>query len=377
MKKTIHQFLFPAFACYAFSCIALGCSGQPAKNNTAMLNNASNTTTHQATAAKVPAYDLHGIIDPGIGNMVAFALKTPHGWKLQQSFTRIWNGSTPLPQIHLLLTSPDGSNSIEYLPSTSYYYQDGPSVRSLRQTAMQMGMPQQLHPGEMPPTQPMQYLQSILLPQLRQYGLQLKITGQQTLPNQQVTNNQTKYTAYVDGVTADGKKVRVECIVGLTTNNMNGDVFYNWYAVGSISCSNTDLAACYAFTKSVQNSLATNPAWEQHNNQLVRNGNVANYAIAKQDAANTKAYHDFIQQKGKELADQRDESNRKNNEAFRDALGNEGKFEDPRDGKRYTGDNTYKYVYKGRDDNFLFTNTPISAGDINWTELQRVETKNY
>jgi hypothetical protein len=158
---------------------------------------------------------------------------------------------------------------------------------------------------------------------------------------------------------------------------MNGDVFYNWYAVGSITRSNTDLAACYTFTKSVQNSLATNPDWEQRNGQLVRNGNVANDAIAKQDAANAKAYRDFIQQKGKELADQRDESNRKNNEAFRDALGNEGKFEDPRDGKRYTGDNTYKYVYKGRDDNFLFTNTPISAGDINWTELQRVETKNY
>jgi hypothetical protein len=153
-----------------------------------MLNN----TSAQTTTTKMPAYDLHGIIDPGIGNMVAFALKTPHGWKLQQSFTRIWNGSTPLPQIHLLLTSPDGNNSIEYLPSTSYYYQDGPSVRSLRQTAAQMGMPQQTHPGEMPPTQPLQYLQNILLPQLRQYGLQVKLTAQQNLPNQQVTTPGTQ-----------------------------------------------------------------------------------------------------------------------------------------------------------------------------------------
>jgi hypothetical protein len=373
MKKMIQHYLMPVFAMYVSCCFSTGCNGQAGKNQHTM--SVASQTQQKTVAGKTPAYDLHGIIDPGIGNMVAFALKTPRGWTLQQSFTRIWNGSTPLPQIHLLLTSPDGNDHIEYLPSASYYYSDGPTARSLRQTATQMGMAQQNRPGEMAPVQPLQYLQHILLPQLKQRGLQLQVTNQQVLPNKQKSNNQVEATAYVDGI-AGGKKVRVECVIGLTTSNLNGDVFYNWYAVGSISQSTTDMEKCYVFTKATQNSLAMNPAWEQRNSQLVRNGNIANDEIARRDAANIKDYHNFVRRKGQELADQRDESNRKNNEAFRDAMDNEGKFEG-QDGKGYTLNNNYKYVYKGRDENFLFTNTPINASEIDWTELQRVETKNY
>ena len=37
----------------------------------------------------------------------------------------------------------------------------------------------------------------------------------------------------------------------------------------------------------------------------------------------------------------------------------------------------YSHVYSDRQGTTLSTNVPLDAGQVNWQELQRVETKNY
>ena len=179
---------FP-FTLLAF-CV-LSCSGRQNDNkiipgSTAATPGSANAPADNAaeTPAQQPKqspYELHGVIDPGINNMVAFALQIPRGWKMQQSFTRLWNRSTPINQIYVKLVSPGSDNIVEFLPSASYFYTDGPMARNMRQMAASYGTAMPRTQGEMMPMSPAEYLRRILLPQLAQRGLHVNITGQKTL----------------------------------------------------------------------------------------------------------------------------------------------------------------------------------------------------
>lgn len=339
----------------------------------------------QPTATEAPAappqaaprpYELHGIIDPGIGGMVAYALKTPRDWKLQQSFTRSWNGSTPINQVHLLLQSPDGQSQIEYLPYTPYYYQDGPTVRNLRQQAAAMGYQQPAAPGEAAPVPPLAYLKHTVLPQLARRGLHFTPTDEHTLPAKQSGPNQTTTVGYIDGKLPNGRRLRVECTILCLATPLNGEVYYQWQATPSITQTSTDLAAVYAQNRAIQESLVVNPAWQQQNSQLTRAGNQANAAIAARDAAAVRAYRDNQRRNQEDLTRQRNASQDRNNEAFRDALGGQARYEDP-SGQRVRVQDEYAHVYKDRQGYYYGTSAPVDAAQLDWEELARVETRNY
>ena len=286
---------FIKFAVVAFSCFITACNEQRGKAKTNAIttdNTSSQNEGSSATGEQEGKYEIHGILDPGIDNTVAFAMKTPRGWKMQQSFTREWSGATPINIIYIALTSPDGNSMIEYLPSASYSYTDGPTANSLRQAAIDYGAPQQNRPGELQPMQPLDYVKNILMPQLAQRGLQMQVTGENASPSTQEPNNTTRASAYLDGVMNNGRKVRVDCVVTLQSTNMNGDIFYSWSVLPTVTQSSTDLEACFAFTKDGQNSVVFNPAWLQQHQQLVNNGNRTNSRIAKEMGDAQRAYHD-------------------------------------------------------------------------------------
>jgi len=323
-----------------------------------------------------PAYELHGIIDPGINNMVAFALQTPAGWKVQQSFTRIWNRSTPITQVYIRASSPDGRNVLEYLPSSAYFYTDGPMARNMRQMAASYGQAMPHTPGELAPMPALEYLKRVLIPQLAQRGLRLEASGQKVLPGSQ-NQNVTVSHAYVDGTGGNGMKVRVECIVNLTTTRVNSEIYYNWEALPSVTQSRNNIDSAYACTTHGRQSIVVNPSWMKQNQQLVTNGNAANAEIDRRNAAIQKDYRDYTNKIITETYNERSKSIDRNNEAFSDMIRGESKFENGETGERVKLSDQYNHVYQDRQGNYFGSNTPVDAGQFDWQELQRVETKNY
>jgi len=321
-------------------------------------------------------YELHGILDPGMNNMVAFAIQTPTGWPMQQSFTRKWNGSTPINQVYIKMASPNQAEVIELLPYSPYFYADGGMARQARESAAQMGVSLPPQPYEMAPVQPIVYIKKILLPQLAQNGIQLNITGENDLPTKQ-EQQQAVYTGYVDGQMADGTKLRIDCIVSITTTNLNGEVYYNWNAMPSIVQSKTDIKAVYAHVTHARRSLMMNPAWEAENARLVQKGNNINQDINKKNAAIVKDYQDHTQRVIDETHADRNASADRRNEAFGDVIKGETKYENTETGQRVKLLDQYNHVYQDKQGNFYGSQTAIDKNAFNWEELQRVETKKY
>ncbi|MBF9222281.1 hypothetical protein [Hymenobacter ruricola] len=360
--------------------LATACEAQPTKSTPPAKAPAAAPAARRAAAPaapKTPAYEVHGVLDPGLNNMVAFAFKAPWAWKIQQSFTRLWNGSAPVNQVYFRLTSPDGREMFESLPSSIYHFNDGPTSRSLRQTSLSMGLQQPSNPGEAAPVPPLAYIKQALLPQLAQRGLQFRPTGEHAEPPKATGPGKSTAGAYVDGVLPSGQKARVACGISYSTTNMNGETYTTWEVSPTVTLSARDLAACYAYTKLALNSIVLNPAWLQQTAQLARNGYRANDEITRRTAEQNRDYRENQRRVNDEVTRDRNRSTDQRNEAFRDALGNEGKFDDPTTGQRTQTTDQYAHVYKDRQGNVYGSHTPLDAGRLDWQELQRVETRNY
>lgn len=365
-------FLSVIFTTFIFSC-------NPGNEKTTSINPGKEKTGKDETSEKAVTespYELHGILDPGMNNMVAFAIQTPTGWPLQQSFTRKWNGSTPINQVYLKMASVDQADIIELLPYSPYFYSDGPMARQMRASAAQMGVSLPPQPYEMAPMQPIEYIKRILLPQLAQHGISMNISGEKELPAKQ-EQKQAVYTGYVDGQMKDGTKLRIDCIVSITTTNLNGEIYYNWNAMPSIVQSKTGIDEIYTHVTHARRSLMMNPAWEAANAQLVQKGNNINQDINKKNAAIVKDYQDHTQRIIDETHADRNASADRRNEAFGDALRGETKYENTETGQRIKLLDQYNHVYQDKQGNFYGSQTAIDKNAFDWNELQRVELKKY
>jgi len=354
----------------------VACDGQ------APASTAKKTGVAKSAAAARPApaasrYEVHGVIDPGISNMVAFALKIPRGWRMKQSFQRAWSGATPINVIYILLTSPDQRSAIEYFPEQHYHYMDGPQTRSMEQMARQYGgVPSD--PGKLAPMPPIAYIKNLALPELAKTAAgRIRVTGEQAGAVQNLGQGSQRVTGYVDGVLPSGRKVRIETAVQTFTQNLNGEVYCNWSATTNVTQSDTDLAAAYAYNLAAQKSVVLNPAWQQQNQQLVSNGQRSNQIEAQKRAAIQKDFQDYRNKLYNETAANRRASQDRQNEAFGDLMRGEAKYEDAATGERIKVTDGYSHVYSDRQGNTLSTNVPLDAGQVNWQELQRVEVKNY
>ncbi len=356
---------------------ATACEGQPATTTRARA-----AAPRPATPANRPAarptggYEVHGITDPGINNLVAFAIKVPRGWKMQQSFTRQWSGAVPVNQIYLHLLAPGGSQEIEFFPERHYYFSDGPTARSLRQSSAAMGFATPTAPNEIAPMPPLQYIKQVLLPQMAQAGAHFQATGEHASPQLPGQQGQTSATAYVDGHLPNGRQVRVECTTQYLNSNMNGDIFYQWIAYPSVTQATTDLAGAYANMQLARKSVVVNPAWQQQNQQLVSNGVQSNQAETQKRIAINQDLQQYRNKTYQAAADERRASEDRRSEAFSDGIRGQAKYEDA-NGDRVKVEDQYSHVYKNDQGEYLGSNTPINPGLVNWQELQRVETKNY
>ena len=236
--------------------------------------------TNSATSG-ARQYKGYEITDPGINNISSIILQIPTDWQAQNSFTRIWNGSVPINQIYVKTVSADNNSSVEILPYTPYYYADGPTARSLRETSRSMGLQQQYQPFELPPMDALIYLKQYVLPRLQQSGFVFQITGEQDLGNQNQFKGVSSTHAFIDGKLPGGKLIRVECGFTLTMNNVNGEVYYNWAAFPAIITSSNNLNAAYDVLKHMRGTIMYNPEWEQKVSELNRKGYAANAEISQ------------------------------------------------------------------------------------------------
>lgn len=349
-------------------------------------------------------YRLLGVIDPDMNNVVAFAMKVPRDWKVQQSFKRKWNGAIPSPQVYLSFRSPDGSQQIEYLPIIEYTFADGPMAQNMRMQMQSMGIPGQAN--DRPPMPALAYIKQVLLPNLAQHGLAMRnLTNETVLPAKQEANNTVRSSAYVDGELGNGRRARVECRLKQQTLQANGETYYAWSVLPSITQTNADLTASYAHTKTAQESITMNPTWQKLNNDVVQRGqNMNNDAhqrnmqdqqqwaaiqrqgherrmadIQRQGAASTARFNDRMNQMDVDKAafDARMNSGQQQHEYFVDAINEKQKYVDPTTGERVKVDAGYNHVYSDQRGTYYSSNTPINAGSVNWQELQKLSMKEY
>ncbi len=358
-------------------------------------------------------YRLLGILDPDRDNMVAFALKIPTGWRAQQSFKRQWVGATPQNQVYISLRSPDGSAQIEYLPLAAYVYSDGPMSQNLRASKQQMGMSPQLADNELPPPSSVAaYVREQMLPYLAQNGLALDEVGneQEAAPKRE-KDGRTLTRGSVDGTLPNGRRARVECRVLVSSQQINGDTYYSWTVVPSVTQAPTAdaLAATYAHTRVAQEAIVPNPAWQkleqdvqnrgaQMNSEASRRQHEATMGqidansaamtrahdarmgdIARQGAANTARHNDRMaaMDDNKAAFDSRMHSQDQQHQYAVDGIRGEARYADPTTGERVKVADDYRHVYSNGQGGYLGTNTPIEAGQVNWQELQKLSQKEY
>ncbi len=322
-------------------------------------------------------YKGYEINDPGINNISAILLQIPNGWQAQNSFTRIWNGSTPINQVYVKAVSPDNNSSVEILPYSPYFYADGPTTRSLRETSRSMGYPQKLQPFEMPPMDPLTYIKQVVLPRLQQNGISFQVTSEQNLGEQsQFKGIPVSRHAYVDGRMQNGRNIRVECGIQLTANNMNGETYYNWSAFPAI-ITGDNVDAGYEVLKHMRGTVLYNPEWQQKTGELNRRGNAANAEIAQKDFENVKAYREAVNNIHQGITNDRNRSVDQQNESFRDVIGGEAKFENPSTGERVRLDDKYKYYYTDAQGTYYGSNEPMDFKSMGWSEVNRLDTKKY
>lgn len=359
-------------------------------------------TTPVASDPASPLYDLRGVFDPGINGMVAHALKVPHGWRMQQSFTRQWNGAVPNVQLYLSLSSPDGRSQIDFLPSASYQYSELPATQRTQRMMAQQG---QADPHFLAPLLPLDYLKRVLLPLLaRQANLHLQITdesataptpaGEPVSPGGPIAQNAA---GYVEGALPSGRRMRVSTTLAVLTGYMSGYLLQTWVAMNRIVQSDADLAACVALAEAVQQSVVINPAWQAQNQQLQQRGMQINQQQAqanlqgtiRQGQANLDASQRRFEQnvQMQEARRQSIKSNYENHRhaasqasgAFADYMGDRAMYENTHTGERVKVQGSFAHVYQDATEgtNFLGTNAPLDPNCVNWQELQQVELRNY
>ena len=374
--------------------------GQPRAtlvDNHAVATNSLADSQNAAAAASAPppdkggAYRLVGIKDPELG-MVAFALKVPREWKVEQKFWRDRSSNMPTNKVYLGLRSPDGSQQIEYLPVMNYGYMEGPSGDQTRAQLQALGMGNQMNPSNMPPMPAREYLSQYLLPELARNGLELSKLGNErsTAPHRE--ENRQLSSASVDGVLADGTKVRVEVIMVEIEMPMNSDTFHSWSVAPSVTRATNDLAAAYAHTKVAQESMVNNPTWVRQNNELA-NRTAESNTRAQQQAheqrmadmrrageASTARFNQRMADMDRNQAafEQRMNRQSQQNERFIDnVIQGETKYVDPSTGERTKLSNQYNNVYSDRQGNYYGSDTPLDADRLDWQQLQEVPADAY
>ena len=342
-----------------------------------------------------PLDDLRGVVDPGMNNLVAFALRVPPGWQLQQSFTRYWNGTVPYTQIYLCLAAPDGRSRIEFLPEMLYSFCNSPAAQWTQQMMAQQG---QHDPGFLAPLLPLDYLRRVLLPLLAQRGnLHVQPTAGNALPPTPTGPNTQAATGYLDGVLASGRKVRVNTALSVMSGPAMGYLLQSWSAQNRVVQSDDDLAACVALADAAERSVQINPAWHAQDQALRQRGMQMDQqqaqanlqATVRQGQANLEASRQRfeanrdLQEHRREAINhnfaRRQHANDQAAAAFCDYLGDRTLYQNPDTGERVRVQGHFDHVYQESTvgTTFLGTNTPLDAPRVDWQELQRVELRNY
>ncbi len=398
-----------ALSIIVFSLVA--CDGKPASEADAKDPTMTQRPEKETSKVESP-YRLLGILDPDRNQMVAFALKVPRGWKVEQSFRRQWEGAVAHNQIYVAFRSPDGNSQIEYLPAFEYAYADGPLSNGLRSQKRSMGIPTQMSNNELPPMPPVPYIKQKVLPFLAQNGFALHdIHNEQTAPEERGENGQTKMRGSVDGILPNGHKARIECRMQVSSQRINGDTYYGWSAIPSITQTTGELDATYAHTRVAQDSIVVNPAWQQAEREAQNHGAQVNSEASRRQheatmrdiqantdtmtraheqrmngirqfgEANTARFNQRMSDmdRNKAAFDSRMNLMDRQQELRVDTIRGVSKYSDPTTGERVKVEDGYDHVYRNQQNPNLYyeANTPIDVGRVDWQELQKVDARDY
>ena len=355
--------------------------------------NAKPASAPDKPAAAAAPYRILGVLDPDRDQMVAFALKVPRDWQVKQSFRRQWDGAVAQNKIYLSLRSPDGDSQIEYLPAAQHMWSEGPLTSNLRAQRRSMGISQP-PPNELQPMPPVVYIRQQFLSYLTRNNMELSdIENEQNSPEERGENGQIKLRGSLDGTLPNGHKARIECRMSISSQKIGSDTYYYWLVIPSITQTSGDLEAIYAHTRVAQNSIVTNPAWQQLENEAQQRGAQKNTeamtrgheqrmeAIRRFGEANTARFNQRMadMDRNKATFDARMSSMDRQQEITVDTIRGVSKYSDPSTGERVKIEDGYNHNYRSTQDPTVYysTNTPIEANQLDWQELKKVELKDY
>lgn len=407
------------FVVVVLSLVTLACAGaaspSPSSDRPSSSGEVLPPASGSAAAGVAATHRVVGIVDPTRQGMVAYALKVPIGWAVTQSFTRRWDGAVSTPQVHLTLAAPDGSTTIEYRPLRVYTWAEGPMTDQLRAQKRQLGMDPRMSEMEVAPPSASAYARDAMLPILANEGLVItSVRNPQDAPEER-TGQDVHRRGSVDGTLRDGQQVRVEARLRLTVQQNGSETYITWAAVPSITRTTGDLEAGYAHTRTAQDSMVRNPAWDrlehddaarglqsnnevssqqyQNNMNTIQQNTQAMTAahnqrmadIQRQGDANTARYQDRMDQMDNDMAaaQRQSESQDRQQEYTIDTIRGEQKYVDPTTGQTVKVEAGYDNVYRantGTDlqgTTILATDAPLDPQQVDWVRLQALSQSEY
>ena len=333
-------------------------------------------------APNVADNDVRGIVDPGFGGIVAYAVQVPQGWGMQQSITRRPTGGAYLyTSIYVRLDSPDGHTIIETLPDFTYSYVTAPNIQQFNAQMVAAGRGD---PAFIPPMGPVEYLTKMILPRYaKQCGVGYRITSKQDQPLPRGNGNASGYVACD---LSDGRKISTDVNILYSVGQIPGGLMYTWTADCSfVQASNeADLAQAIKHRKELGSTAVGNPVWLRRRDELAAQEQQENHerAMAQINA--------MAQQFQRNVQNQRVISESINNnfrqhmratnqvtQAFCDYLGDHVLLENPSTGERTYTTNNSNYYYQDSSGSLYKSNTPLNAPGVDFTELQQVEINRY
>jgi hypothetical protein len=260
------------------------------------------------------------------------------------------------------------------------------------------------------------YCGKVIVPRLAKEGLAIQnVHGAQDAAEERTSPQQVKRRGSVDGTLADGTKVRVECRVRIDTQQSNQETYVSWSVVPSITRARGDLEAAYAHTRTAQDSIVPNPAWQKLEQEAAQKGAQANSDASRRQheatmgqiqqntaamtaahnqrmadiqaagAANTAAHQQRMNDMDANMQgwQAQQASSDRQHEYSVDAIREESKYADPTTGERVKVQDGYDNVYRANDGldmgntTILATDAPLDPQQVDWQQLQKLTLQEY
>jgi hypothetical protein len=361
MKQVL--FFFASLLCTLFvACSGTEVTSSLSNHRSPQVAGFASNSDHQVVTGGTKTYQL---TDPTMNNLSMSSWEIPVDWKGTHRVDLQWSGSVPVPAVYLKFSSADEKQSFEIFPTYRYVYLEGETTNALRSYGQEM-------PNNIAPMSPSEYLQRVIVPEIRKNGGKMEVASMHNIPSPAAQSQSFRQTIAEALGTVNGMKMKLLLTINQNIMAYGGNRQTNWDVTIASVVSTTDLQDAVAIAEQIFKSASPNPEWQREYAQLVNKGIGDNRSIAvtrfqnsQQNNADLQRTYDGMNQNFS------NKFNQPTSPGFGDYIRGEGTYLDPNTGERVKLDYGKAYQYKDNYGQYHGTDTRIDQpANYNLTEME-------